>query len=649
MGESELQPAQFSIASEKSLALRNVSRTTGRLKFHLSKWKKLTSDSRVLDWIEGYKIPFAKPVVQNMIPRESSWSQKEKMQIKEHIIQLISKGAINNCHPQIGQFVSSIFLIPKPDGSSRLILNLKKLNEFIETDHFKMEDYKVACKLVSHNCFMGKLDLKDAYYMIPIDKNYKKYLRFAFDGNLYEFNCLPFGLNTAPYIFTKIMKPVVGYLRNLGFLSVVYLDDLLLLGDTFSECLKNINASLEVLESLGFIINEDKSCRIPAQTCKFLGFILNSQKMTLELPPEKRYKIHNQIYFFKKLKKCKIRDFAQLIGSLISCCPAIKYGWAHVKNLERERYLALLKSRDNYDEDMQLNRSLQEDFSWWETNILYRVSSISSREYSCVIFSDASLTGWGVSCNDNRAHGLWSESERLHHINYLELLSAFLGLKCFAKNLRSCNILLRIDNTTAISYINRMGGIRFKKLSNLAKAIWEWCEECDLFIFASYIASKNNAEADFESRKLDKETEFELSDAVFQRIISKLGYPDIDLFATRINAKCKDYVSWTRDPGSIAVDAFTMRWDKFFFYAFPPFILINRVLQKIRAERAEGIVVVPRWPAQPWYPLFLSMLDSDVFTFKANSNTLLSPDREPHPLWRSLTLEVGKLSGKLSC
>lgn len=108
------------------------------------------------------------------------------MQIKEHIIQLISKGVINNCHSQIGQFVSSIFLIPKPDGSSRLILNLKKLNEFIETDHFKMEDYKVACKLVSHNCFMDKLDLKDAYYMIPIDKNYKKYLRFAFDGNLYD-------------------------------------------------------------------------------------------------------------------------------------------------------------------------------------------------------------------------------------------------------------------------------------------------------------------------------------------------------------------------------------------------------------------------------------------------------------------------------
>lgn len=74
------------------------------------------------------------------------------------------------------------------------------------------------------------------------------------------------------------------------------------------------------------------------------------------------------------------------------------------------------------------------------------------------IFSDASLIGWGVSCGGSKTHGHWSASEKLHHINYLELLAAFFGLKCFAKDLREYNILLRIDNTIAIAYINRMGG-----------------------------------------------------------------------------------------------------------------------------------------------------------------------------------------------
>lgn len=105
-----------------------------------------------------------------------------------------------------------------------------------------------------------------------------------------------------------------------------------------------------------------------------------------------------------------------------------------------------------------------------------------------------------------------------------------------------------------------MGDVRFKNLivSNLARIIWEWCEERELFIFASYIASKENVEADLESRRLNKETEFELSDTAFQKIVKKFSYPDIDLFASRINAKCKDYVSWTRDPSSIAVGAFML-------------------------------------------------------------------------------------------
>ena len=625
-----------------------MSKSAGKLKYFLNNWKKITSDSRILTWIQGYEIPFTRLVFQYSIPGQPSWSSKNKSLISDQIQKLILKGTICKCSPRVDQFVSSIFLVPKSNGTSRLILNLKKLYDFIETNHFKLEDFRLACKLVSPNWFMGKLDLKDAYYMVPIKKNYRKYLRFFFDGIFFEFNCLPFGLNTAPYVFTKIMKPVVGHLRNQGFLSIIYLDDLLLIGNSYSKCLENIKASMNLLTSLGFIINEEKSYKVPSQVCGFLGFILNSQRMTLELPSEKRRKIHDQIITFKKLKNCKIKDFAQLIGSLVSCCPAIQYSWAHIKSFERERYLALLKSNDNYEASMALSQELQADFLWWEKNGLHKVSSISAHKFTITIFSDASLTGWGLSCGNSRAHGHWNVSERLQNINYLELLSAFFGLQCFARDLRNCSILLRIDNTTAISYINRMGGVRFKNLSKLSRSIWEWCEERDLYIFASYVSSKDNAEADFESRRLDIETEFELSHSAFIRVVMKFGNPEIDLFASRINAKCKNYVSWMRDPASSAVDAFTISWGNFFFYAFPPFIIIPRVLQKIKSQKAKGIFVVPYWPAQSWFPLFLSMLESDFIVFNPNRNLLFSPDRKPHPLWRKLTLVAGKLSGELS-
>lgn len=86
-------------------------------------------------------------------------------------------------------------------------------------------------------------------------------------------------------------------------------------------------------------------------------------------------------------------------------------------------------------------------------------------------------------CDSKKANGRWTTDEKAHHINYLELLAAFFGLKHFAKHLRNKEVLLRIDNTTAISYINRMGSIQHPLLNNLARSIWQWCEERNLWIY----------------------------------------------------------------------------------------------------------------------------------------------------------------------
>ena len=220
-----------------------------------------------------------------------------------------------------------------------------------------------------------------------------------------------------------------------------------------------------------------------------------------------------------------------------------------------------------------------------------------------------------------------------------------MGLKCFASHLRDCNILLRIDNTTAITYINRMGGIRFQKLNDLARDLWTWCEKRNIFVFASYISSKENVEADLESRRLEPETEYELSDSIFSEISHELGEPKIDLFASRINKKCKKYISWLPDPDSVAVDSFTIFWKKLRFYAFPPFSIILKVLRKIIDDKATGIVVVPDWPTQPWYPLYHSLLISKPLIFKPNKKMLFSSSRPHHPLWQNLSLVAGILSG----
>lgn len=103
---------------------------------------------------------------------------------------------------------------------------------------------------------------------------------------------MPFGLNCAPYIFTKLMKPVISYLRNRGLVSVLYLDDFLLFGNTASLCKYNIDETVTFLEQLGLIINNKKSKFTPSNICTYLGFIYDSINMTISLPKEKKEKIY---------------------------------------------------------------------------------------------------------------------------------------------------------------------------------------------------------------------------------------------------------------------------------------------------------------------------------------------------------------------
>jgi hypothetical protein len=312
----------------------------------------------------------------------------------------------------------------------------------------------------------------------------------------------------------------------------------------------------------------------------------------------------------------------------------------YTKSIERCKYLALEKS-DDYDSYMTVPEYLLRDFEWWLTHIDSSKNPIRDDNYIMEIFSDASKTGWGAACCLDRANGKWSDSEKHMHINYLEILAAYFGLRVFAKDLKDCQVLLRVDNTTAVSYINKMGGVRFPHLTNITRQLWEWCEQSNIFVYASYISSHDNEAADAESRRLHPDIEWELTDHAFSKIVKHFGRPQIDLFATRLNKKCNRYVSWHRDPGAFAINAFTLDWHRLNFYAFPPISVILKMIRKIITDNAEGVVVVPHWPSQPWFPLF-KLLCCDMITLGTNTNTLLSVPNSH--LQHKVTLVAAKLS-----
>jgi len=103
-----------------------------------------------------------------------------------------------------------------------------------------MEDINSAKTLLSRGDYMASLDLKDAYYLVPVHEEYRKYLHFKFQNNLFQFTCLPFGLCTSPYVFTKIMKPVMNKLRSSGMLCIIYIDDLLFIKNSSFLCSNDV-------------------------------------------------------------------------------------------------------------------------------------------------------------------------------------------------------------------------------------------------------------------------------------------------------------------------------------------------------------------------------------------------------------------------
>ena len=231
--------------------------------------------------VAGYSLEFYDMPFQPAVP-QSSFSKGQELIIAAEIKKLLEKGVINEATHGANEYISTVFTRPTNDGSHRLILSLKNLNQFVTYQYFKMESLQSAAQLIQKDYWMAVLYLKDAYYSVPINPQHRKYLKF-----LYEFTCLPNGVASAPRVFKKVMKPVIAILRSKGYLLVIYIDDILLLAATPLELSQAINDTISLLRSLGFTIHDTKSVTTPTQVVNFLGFVLNYQNMTISMVPGK--------------------------------------------------------------------------------------------------------------------------------------------------------------------------------------------------------------------------------------------------------------------------------------------------------------------------------------------------------------------------
>ena len=264
------------------------------------------------------------------------------------------------------------------------------------------------------------------------------------------------------------------------------------------------------------------------------------------------------------------------------------------------------------------------------------------------ICADASLSGWGAECNGLRTGMTWSQEEARRHINELELLGAFNALRSFAAFRKNCTVELRLDNTTAVAYINKKGGTHSESLTRLAVQVARWCEERNIILRAQYLPGILNVIADRESRRKIDWSDWKLDPMTFQTLRG-VWKVSIDLFANPWNAQLPKFVSWNPQPGAWAWDAFSLNWAELTgSYAFPPFSVIRDCLSKARREEASILLICPLWPAQPWFPTLLSMACDIPRVLKPMPGLLKSVKGETNPLCSvpGFRLVAWKLSGR---
>ena len=513
-----------------------------------------------------------------------------------------------------------------------------------------METISSILLMVRPNMYMAKLDIKDAYYSIPIEKSCQKMLKFTFEGALYQFTSLPNGYTEGPRKFTKILKPPLASLRmEWNILVAAYIDDLITMSMTLESCIFNVNKIIDSLVTLGFVVHPTKSEFLPSQTIEYLGFIINSKQIIVSLTKEKKINIMQFCEELLKNQDLTIRRVAKLLGKISSSIIAVIMGRLHYRALEKDKIQALRLNKGNFEAKMYISKKGRDDITWWKTNIMESFSPILRDNPTIELYADASSYGWGESLGSISSGGQFKTDEQKLHINILELKAVLFGLRALCRNIEGSHILLHIDNSSAVAAINKMGSLTSEDMDNVVHEIWNWVISQKNWVTATHIPGVENIIADKESRAQESRTEWMLNRQDFQQVLQKLNFiPDIDLFASRLNKQLPIFVSYRPDPESIAVDAFTLNWENKKFYAFPPFICVANVLQKIWKDQATGILIVPNWPNQIWYCQYSEMVIHEFILFP-RSNLLTLPSKgTKHPLNKTLALKAALVSGKQS-
>jgi hypothetical protein len=431
--------------------------------------------------------------------------------------------------------IHALGAVEKSSGGFRPITDASKpdwfsINNYMsETfQHFTFCSMDDICDSLSPGSFLGVTDISAAYRSVLIRMCDRKYQGLKWNvGNKEVYvqdNFLSFGARASPYIFNSLTDAVTRYMNSCGFKCFNYLDDFLVIGDSFSSCQEAQLALHSLLRSLGFDIAY-KKVRSPSKVQRYLGIDIDTIQMKLLLPADKVDKLHEELAFFAGRRQATRKQLQRLCGILSHCSTVIRGGrtFSH-------RIVGLLSNFSPTKRRITLSKTFFADLDWWR-NFSYWFNGeakMVGRRVSdqLVISMDASGSGFGVVAGNDWIAGCWKkdldsnmdkhshfshtpDTEIPDNINVQELYPLVEALWRWGPQWRNCKILCMSDNTQVVTGINSGKSDNLIAMSLLRRIFW-LCVLHNCHVVSMHIPGKLNIEADALSRLLDDKAQVPL-------------------------------------------------------------------------------------------------------------------------------------------
>jgi len=644
------------VVPRESLVWRSILVTpVGKLPQSIQAWYIIGASNSILRGItQGFPIKIISTIIQNQLYCPI-FTSEQIIWIDEKIEDYLKRSnlVIATKKPRL---ISNFFLVPKPIKLWRLVADFRPLNLFSRRiKKIKLETLEMFLPYIKRYAFLLMWDLKDFYLHFPIRPEDQDLMSIKWKKHIYNFTTLTFGWKESAYISSKAIRYVIAYLRSLGITMTQYCDE----GIASIDAENNPNSPIieettlsiqKTLKWLGLEVQEAKTDWIPKQSVLYLGLIIDTIKMKVFVPNHKMNNLYSLMSIILKVSTISRKFLAKVAGKLNS----ISLAFLPAKFLARPFHNCIGRKKE-----------LETNYHFWSQRITISEEVIQSanffmkeaklwngrtffpEEILTLIELDSSWSSLGAVLNGEEIiQRAWNESELPNHINWKELMTAFIAISEWKEKLSGKKIIIKTDNQVAFYYLKKAGG-KIPTLNLIVKQLYQILLEYRIQLYQiTWIPSEENVFADLLSRGRDV-LEWELDQNIFNMITEKFGHLDIDRFASDFNFKIKRFNAINHQYGKLAenLDAFSQSWKRERNFINAPFNLIPRILRKIKEEKAFAVMIIPNWKSQIWFNLAME-LTKEMMEINLSPETCFSakigmtPEPLKNPKWRFLAIKI---------